>query len=92
MLNRKIKNHYLIVIFGLRGILLTVAAMLIHPYGVLWKTFIFNDGQDSFRDFMNHVKYCTDPSETFFISKHACFSPMAYMMYYFFKTDPLQFN
>ena len=85
MLNRQVKNHYLIVIIGMGGSLLTIMAMLIHPYGVLWKTFIFNDGQDCFMDFMNHVKYCTDPSETYFISKHACFPPMAYLMYYFFS-------
>ena len=36
-------------------------------------------------DFMNHVKYCVEPSETYFTSKHACFPPLAYMMYYFFS-------
>ena len=83
--NKQIKSHYLIVTLGLGGILLTVVSMLIQPYGVLWKTFIFNDGQDGFMDFMNHVKYCADPSETYFVSMHACFPPLSYMMYYLFS-------
>ena len=42
-------------------------------------------GNDGYMDFFNHVVYVENPAEVYFVSEHACFPPLVYLMYLLFN-------
>lgn len=80
--NRKIQIFFIITLVNL---IISVFIFIITRGDVL-NDLVFNDGDDCFMDFMNHISYVrNNASGVYYIDKNANFPPLAYVMYYFFS-------
>ena len=50
-----------------------------------WSYQISGLGRDAYMDFFNHITYVRVPQQTYAQSMHACFPPLAYVMYFLFS-------
>lgn len=56
--------------------------MLLQTRGAALDGLIFGGGSDRFMDFFNHIAYVEHRTTLYQTSPHACFPPLAYVMYY----------
>ncbi|MBR3148618.1 MAG: DUF2029 domain-containing protein [Eubacterium sp.] len=75
-------NHKIITFLGLLGIAVTLLLAVLQGDGSFWDMLVSAKGGDSYMDFFNHIKYCENPTQTYFTSHHACFPALAYCLYF----------
>lgn len=56
---------------------------LILSRGELWRLYLLHGGNNPFSDFFFHIAYCGIPTETYFVSYHACFPAFSYFFFFF---------
>ena len=84
-LNDFFKSRFNIIItVDLILLLVTLYMFLISPFNPI-PAYSFLEGRNRFMDFFNHIAYCEDLSNTYYVNYNANFPPFAYMFYKFFR-------
>lgn len=77
-----ISPQILFMLFIIPGFFLSII-FLLSTHGQAFDYSIFNFCSDRFMDFFNHIFYCTDPKQVYYVNYNACFPPLAYAFFYF---------
>ena len=62
----------------------SIIFVIVHR-NTIWDHHVFLFGENRFMDFFNHITYAQFPKTTYEQSEHACFPPLAYLMYLLFS-------
>lgn len=57
--------------------------LLLSNRGLSLNSYVFLQGNNMFMDFFNHISYSENLSQTYYLTEHACFPPLAYLFYFF---------